>query len=379
MLDTTVTPEMEAALQADLEYVSDTEPGIRRQGRGRGFFYTASDGKTVRDGTTLDRIRMLAIPPAWTDVWISINPNGHVQATGRDARGRKQYRYHNRWAEARGQTKYDRLVDVAHMLPALRAQIENDLARPSPSKARVLATVVHLLESTLIRIGNREYAATNDSYGLTTLRDEHVQVTGTRLLFEFRGKSGKTWQLGIKDRRIARTVRLCQELPGQHLFQYVEAGERYAITSTEVNAYLREATRHDISAKDIRTWAGTVLAATTLAQADPPQNASHAKKIITAAIKQVAARLGNTPAVARKAYVHPEVLEAYLDGQLPAAFILPKRKNDWLRPDERAVLSILELRSSSVSGQPSRSRKVGRKKVGGDRARRALVGRRADR
>lgn len=337
-------PASVAAEQADLVYLSDDEPGIRRRGSGRGFYYVAPDGKTVRDAPTLDRIRALAIPPAWTDVWIATDPRGHLQATGRDQKGRKQYRYHARWSEARGETKYERLAEIARLLPALRARVEADMGRPAPSRPRVLATVVRMLEATLVRIGNEKYAAANDSYGLTTLRDEHVEISGVELRLEFRGKSGKTWSLSMKDRRIARTVRTCQELPGQHLFQYVERGERFAITSTEVNAYIREAAGAEVSAKDIRTWAGTVLAAVALAAAEPPANKSHAKKVIAAAVKHVAARLGNTPAVARKSYIHPAVLDAYADGRIAAAFS-GAAADPYLLPEERAVLALLEERS----------------------------------
>lgn len=331
-----------AAADADLVYVTDDEPGIRRKGSGRGFSYVAPDGHTIRDEATLARIRALAIPPAYTDVWISPEPRGHLQATGRDQKGRKQYRYHPRWAEARGETKYERLAAIARQLPRLRARVEADLARPAPSKLRVLATVVRMLETTLVRIGNRKYVDANDSYGLTTLRDEHVEITGVELKLEFKGKSGKTWSLSFKDRRIARTVRTCQELPGQHLFQYVEAGERCAITSTDVNAYIREAIGCEASAKDIRTWAGTVLAAEALAAAGPAVSTSHAKKVVVAAVKTVAARLGNTSAVARKSYVHPAVLGAYSDGRLAEAFASAQAGDARLAPEERAVLALLD-------------------------------------
>ena len=331
-----------AAAQADLVYVTDDEPGIRRRGSGRGFYYVAADGRPIRDEPSLARIRSLAIPPAWTDVWISPDPRGHLQATGRDQRGRKQYRYHPRWAEARGETKFERLVAIARQLPRLREQVEADLARPLPSKPRVLATLVRMLETTLVRIGNEKYVDANDSYGLTTLRDEHVEITGVELKLEFRGKSGKTWSLSVKDRRIARTVRTCQELPGQQLFQYVEAGERCPITSTDVNTYIRQAIGSEASAKDIRTWAGTVIAATALAAAGPAESASHAKKVVVSAVRIVAARLGNTPAVARKSYIHPAVLEAYVDGRLGEAFADVRAGSIGLAPEERAVLALLD-------------------------------------
>jgi DNA topoisomerase I len=349
-IEAVASAEQVAAEQADLVYVTDEMPGIRRRGRGRGFSYVTQDGSIVRDEATLARIRWLAIPPAWSDVWISPDARGHLQATGRDAKGRKQYRYHARWAEVRGETKYERLAEIARLLPRIRARIEQDLAKPSPSRERVLATVVRLLETTLIRIGNTKYVAENGSFGLTTLRDEHVEVQGTELRFEFRGKSGKTWQLALRDRRIARTVRTCQELPGQHLFQYLDCGERVAITSTEVNAYLREASGSDISAKDIRTWAGTVLAAAALAAAEEPRNASHAKRLVSAAIRQVAARLGNTPAIARKSYVHPAVLDAFAAGLLADAFRAAHKGDERLNSEERAVLALLD-RASRGNGR----------------------------
>lgn len=346
------TPEKATALAADLVYVADDVPGIRRLGRGRGFHYVGPNGKTIRDEQMLARIRALAIPPAWTDVWITTEPRGHLQATGRDARGRKQYRYHAEWQAARGETKYERLSEIARLLPRLRERIEQDMKKPPPSRPRVMATVVNLLETTLIRIGNKEYAAANDSYGLTTLRDKHVQIDGDKVKLEFRGKSGKTWQLSLLDRRIARTVRMCQELPGQHLFQYVEDGERYAITSTEVNAYIREASNSEVTAKEIRTWAGTVLAAAELAAAEPPQNKSHAKRIVSAAVKRVAALLGNTPTVCRKSYVHPAVIEAYLEDRLAPAFSRRKAAGG-LRAEERAVLALLESSASQDRGRSS--------------------------
>lgn len=341
-VDVPVAPEAVTATAAGLRYVSDQAPGIRRKGSGRGFYYVDPAGHTIRDEETLERIRALAIPPAYTDVWISPDPQGHLQATARDSKGRKQYRYHKCWEVVRGESKYGHLIDVARLLPKLRRRIEADMKKPSPSRARVMATIVQLLETTLIRIGNREYAARNDSYGLTTLQDEHAEINGTELRLEFRGKSGKTWRLSLEDRRIAATVRTCQELPGQHLFQYVEDGEQHAITSADVNAYIREATASDLTAKEIRTWAGTVLTAIELAKADPPLNKSHAKKIVTSAIKRVSARLGNTPAVCRKSYVHPAVLDAYLAGDLPVAFAELGRDQAGLKAEERAVLRLLD-------------------------------------
>ena len=343
-----------AAAAVALDYVSDRDGGITRRRRGSGFSYHDTDGRPITDVDTLERIRMLAIPPAWTEVWICPTASGHIQATGRDAKGRKQYIYHARWQTLRGETKYDRLIEIARLLPVLRRRIEADLKRPAPSKPRVLATVVRLLETTLIRIGNPEYAKANESYGLTTLRDEHVDVEGARVRFEFKGKSGKAWQLSIADRRMANAVRACQELPGQHLFQYVSGGERYAVTSSDVNAYLREATGAELTAKDIRTWAGTVLMAAALVQADPPQSASHAKRVVSAAVKRVAAQLGNTPTVCRQSYVHPCVFEAYADGRLDAVF-RRARDGGGLAAEERAVLALIEACAGRAASPGTRA------------------------
>ena len=261
----TIIDPAEAAESAGLSYVSDEEPGIRRRKAGKGFTFIGPDGKVVRDPKTLARIRKLAIPPAYTDVWICPDPRGHIQATGRDAKGRKQYRYHPRWREVRDSTKFEHMIDFAKALPAIRSRIEEDMAKRGLPREKVLATVVHLLESTLIRVGNVDYAKQNKSYGLTTLRDRHVDVDGGKLRLQFKGKSGKTWSLQVKDRRIAKVVKACQDIPGQHLFQYLnEEGNRIPVTSTDVNAYLREISGREITAKDFRTWAGTVLAAMAL-------------------------------------------------------------------------------------------------------------------
>ncbi len=331
-----------AAAFAGLVYVSDDDPGIRRRRAGKGFFYLDAKGRKIADRTTLARIRALAIPPAWTDVWISPDPDGHLQATGRDAKGRKQYRYHAHFREARDGVKYDRLFDFAEGLPALRARIAQDMARRGLPREKVLATVVDLLEKTLIRIGNPDYARQNESYGLTTLLTDHVEVDGTALRFSFKGKSGKQWNLQVRDRRIARVVKACQELPGQNLFGYVdEDGETRAVTSADVNAYLREAAGRDISAKDVRTWAGTVAAAMELAAVDPPTSAAAAKKQQRAAIARVAAKLGNTVAVCRSCYVHPAVLDLHASGALAGAFERPAAAVDGLSPSEATVLALL--------------------------------------
>jgi DNA topoisomerase-1 len=309
------TDPVESAKLAGLRYVSEGGPGLRRRRAGRGFVYLDAEGRRLRDANTLHRIRSLVIPPAWTDVWICPSPHGHIQAVGRDARGRKQYRYHARWREVRDETKYTRMLAFARTLPRIRAQVERDLGRPRLSREKVLATVVRLLEATLISVGNEEYARTNGSFGLTTLRDRHVDVNGAEVRFSFRGKGGKEHTVGVRDRRLARIMRHLQDLPGQELFQYVdEQGERRSIDSADVNAYLHEITGDDFTAKDFRTWAGTVLAALALAEVRTFATAREAKRNIVRAIERVATRLGNTPAICRKCYVHPQVLHAYLDG-----------------------------------------------------------------
>jgi DNA topoisomerase-1 len=343
-----VDPE-EAARSAGLRYVSDEQPGISRQSRGEGWAYRKPDGTAVSDEAVLERIRKLAIPPAWTDVWICTSANGHLQATGRDARGRKQYRYHPRFREVREETKYEHMMAFARALPELRRAIAAHMALRGLPREKVLATVVHLLETTLIRVGNDDYARENRSYGLTTLRNRHVAVEGAQLRFEFKGKSGKTWRLQLKDRRVAKVVRACQELPGQRLFQYTdEDGTPREVTSSDVNAYLREISGRDITAKDFRTWAGTVMAALALQEVERVETQAALKRNVRAAIEQVAARLGNTPTICRKCYVHPEVLQAYAEGQLLLE-IRQKVQEDLdedgaLRPEEAAVLTLLQGR-----------------------------------
>ena len=303
----------------------------------------------MQDEATLERIRKLAIPPAWTGVWICARANGHLQATGRDARGRKQYRYHPQFREVRESTKYEHMLAFARALPAIRRRVADDMALRGLPREKVLATVVNLLETTLIRVGNDDYAKENKSYGLTTLRNPHVKVEGPQLRFQFKGKSGKTWRLQVKDRRIAKIVRACQELPGQRLFQYQDDGELREVTSADVNAYLKEITGRDITAKDFRTWAGTVMAALALQEFEAIDTQAAQKKNIRAAIETVAARLGNTPTICRKCYVHPEVLNAYVEGQL----LLEVRRQArealreelaQLKPEEAAVLAMLEAR-----------------------------------
>ena len=309
----------DTAESAGLAYVHDYDPGLSRVATGHGKFkFLDADGKMVRDPKTLDRIAKLVIPPAWTQVWICPDPRGHIQATGRDQRGRKQYRYHPDWRAVRDETKYGRMVDFGRALPKLRRQVDADLARHGLVRERVLAAVVRLLEVTLIRVGNDEYAKANKSFGLTTMQKRHVRVSGAGAVFEFRGKSGKVHRTGFQDRRLARLVRSCQELRGQRLFQFIdEAGEKRPVESADVNDYLHAAMGEDFTAKDFRTWAGTLAALEFLQGQDPPDSEAAAKRIVTACVKEVSGRLGNTPAVCRACYIHPAVPEAYARGALP--------------------------------------------------------------
>ena len=382
MLDPNATTEnvvdpRDAAETAGLLYVSDEEPGIRRRKSGKGFTYTKPDGKKVDDKATLDRIKSLAIPPAYTDVWICAKANGHIQATGRDAKGRKQYRYHPAFREVRESTKYEHMLEFAKGLPAIRKTIDEHMSLRGLPREKVLATVVHLLENTLIRVGNSDYVKQNKSYGLTTLRDPHVKVDGSELRFQFKGKSGKTWRLQVKDRRIARIVKACQDLPGQDLFQYLdENGEQQSITSADVNAYLKEITGSDITAKDFRTWAGTVLAALALAEFEEFDSDAKAKKNIRAAIEKVSSRLGNTPSICRKCYVHPEVFASYLDGGLLLDIkeeIETELREDLanLKPEEAAVLALLEQRLSREVEQQVEKKSAKKRRVSAGRKHKA--------
>ncbi len=333
----------QAARAASLRYVSDEAPGISRRRVGKGFSYRDPDGSLV-NATTLRRIRALAIPPAWTQVWICPFENGHIQATGRDEKGRKQYRYHARWRETRDAAKFGHMIEFAHALPRIRERVDQDLRRPGLPREKVLALVVRLLETTLIRVGNDDYAKQNGSYGLTTLRDRHVEVAGAELRFSFKGKGGKLWNLRLTDRRIARTLRQCQDMPGQELFQYVaEDGTRHGIDSGDVNDYLREITGTDVTAKDFRTWAATVMAALALVESGPCINEAAAKRNIRQAIAEVAQRLGNTPTICRKCYVHPAVLDCYLHGRMALEVQRDNGTEDatGLRPVEAAVLRFL--------------------------------------
>ena len=347
----------DAAESAGLRYVTDDVPGITRKRAGKGFSFRGPDGAPVRDRATLDRIRSLAVPPAYRDVWVCPHPEGHIQATGRDDKGRKQYRYHPRWREVRDATKYEHMLDFAQALPVIRARVDADMRRPGLPREKVLATVVRLLEQTLIRVGNDDYVEQNGSYGLTTLENRHVKVEGGELRFGFKGKSGKIWKLKLTDRRVARVVKACQDLPGQELFQYRDAdGAPRDVSSADVNDYLREVTGRDVTAKDFRTWAGTVLAALALREFERFDTQAAAKRNVRAAIERVSARLGNTPTVCRKCYVHPQVLDTYLSGSLVLEVVEEAQaalrdELGRLRPEEAAVLALLtKLRGTQSLG-----------------------------
>jgi DNA topoisomerase I len=341
-----------SAEEAGLRFVGDDEPGIARLRSGKTFRYKSSAGANVKDDRTLARIRSLVIPPAWTEVWICARANGHIQATGRDARGRKQYRYHPDWTRVRDEAKFDRLIAFGKALPKVRRTISRHMGERGLGRRKVLATVAHLLDTTLVRVGNREYARDNKSYGLTTLQDRHVTFSGSELRFQFRGKTGKEWKLKLGDRRVARIVRSCQELPGQHLFQYEDDdGVARQVSSADVNDYIRSIAGAEVTAKDFRTWAGTVLAAMALGEFEPAEAEAAAKRNIRKAIETVAARLGNTPAICRKCYVHPEVLAAYLDGKLAKLLQTApdkalKRAFAALPAEEAATLLLLHVRTS---------------------------------
>ena len=347
------TDPAHSAREAGLRYVSDAQPGIQRKKAGKGFRYVVSGVKPVRDRQTLQRIRSLAIPPAWKDVWICGDPRGHLQATGRDARGRKQSRYHPKWRAVRDETKYERMLLFGAALPAMRTRLEKDVAQRGLSRDKILATIVRLMERTLIRVGNEEYARENKSYGLTTMRVRHAQVNGSRILFRFRGKSGKLHSVGIEDRRLARIVRQCQDLPGHELFEYLdESGQPRKVDSSDVNDYLRTISGEDFTAKDFRTWAGTILASRSLRKFEEFTSGAQAKRNLVEAIKTVAQRLGNTPTVCRKCYIHPAVLESYLAGKLARPLrtkidettdrALRETEEEALRKEERAVMALLK-------------------------------------
>lgn len=339
----------EAAEAAGLVYVMDREPGYSRVKTGEDFIFLDPKGQPVTSVRLLNRFRKLVIPPAWTEVWICRRPNGHIQVTGRDKKGRKQYRYHPDWNELRSLTKFSRMVPFGQSLPAIRARVDEDLRRPRLSHEKVVALVVRLLEFTLIRVGNQEYARANASYGLTTLLDQHIDVQGSRMMFQFVGKRGKPFEIDLRDPRLARLVRRCQELPGQRLFQYPDENGQccQAITSGDVNTYLREAAGQEFSAKDFRTWGGTVLAATELYQRGPANDEKEADKQIVQVVKTVSGALNNTPAVSRKYYVHPGVLDAYRDASLFEVMGNTLRtakglEETGLAVEEQAVLDLLK-------------------------------------
>jgi DNA topoisomerase-1 len=346
----TPLPPVESAKVAGLRYVNDERtPGIRRIGTLRRFRYVDANGRTIGDREVLLRIKALVIPPAWKDVWICPDPLGHLQATGRDARGRKQYRYHQRWREVRDEVKYGRLISFAEALPRIRLRTDADLRKNGLPRAKVLAAVVQLLEKTLIRVGNEEYARENGSIGLTTMRVHHAKVRGTTVRFEFRGKSGIEHAVDLRDARLARIIKACRELPGYELFQYIDSdGKRQVIDSADVNAYLRETSGRDFTAKDFRTWIGTVLAAKALAQVPAFTSNADAKRKIASAVESVAKRLGNTKAVCRKCYIHPAILDAYMDGAtietVKARASRMTRGRGTLNAEEAAVVGIIERR-----------------------------------
>ncbi len=359
MSDRTEISKAEAA-SAGLTYVSDGVPGISRRRSGKGWSFYEPDGSLISDRTTRKRLLSLAVPPAWTDVWICPDPNGHIQVTARDGKGRKQYRYHSRYRDARDESKFRRIFQFSDVLPAIRERIESDSRKRSLNREKVLATAVHLLDTTLIRVGNEEYAKENRSFGLTTLRDEHVAIDGTQVTFSFRGKSGIDHALSVRDRRIARIIQQCRDLPGEELFQYVDAdGKQIAITSDDVNRYLELIAGIHVTAKDFRTWGGTMLAGQRLRELGPAETERTIAKNINAALDAVAERLGNTRTVCRQYYVHPALIEAYKGG-LTAGAPLPIESEEErrtgrvpaLRRDEVAVLQFLsEIETSKAISQ----------------------------
>ena len=345
------TPNEAVAEAAGLLYVHDDDPGLTRVRSEAGFDYLDAKGRPITDIRTLDRVRALAIPPAYADVWICRSARGHIQATGRDERGRKQYRYHELWSAARAQTKFARMAAFGRALPGLREQVDHDLQKRGLPREKVVATVVRLLETTLIRVGNDEYAKQNKSFGLTTMRSRHLQLHGAELKFEFKGKSGIAHKTAVHDRRLARVVRSIQELPGQRLFQYVDdEGARHAVESHDINDYLREATGEHFTAKDFRTWAGTLAAAKALSMHPAPRTEREAKKTVTLCVKATAGLLGNTPAVCRSAYIHPEVLRAFVDQRLPQA-VAEVDGADF----EAAGLKWLDARTEEVEAETGQS------------------------
>lgn len=343
-----IADPVEAAHAAGLRYFTDARPGIRRKRAGKNFSYVAPNGERVTDTATLARIKSLAIPPAWTDVWICPASNGHIQATGRDARGRKQYRYHPHWREVRDETKYTRMIAFAETLPIIRDTADRELSMHTLSREKVLATVVQLLDATAIRVGNEEYARDNKSFGLTTLRVRHVDVEGAQIHFHFRGKSGKLHVVDVHDRRLARAMLRLQDLPGQEVFQYMNGdGALHSVDSGDVNDYLRQITGENFTAKDFRTWHGTVRAAEALYAAGPSSSETEGKHHVVTAIEAAASHLGNTPSICRKSYVHPAVIDAYMDGSLIPTFDqvyeqVADNPLPGLHPEEVATLAVLQ-------------------------------------
>jgi DNA topoisomerase-1 len=343
------TDPVQSAKEAGLRYSSDARPGIRRIRCGKGFRYVGPDGSQMRDAETLARIKSLVIPPAWKEVWICPDPRGHMQATGRDAKGRKQTRYHPRWREIRDETKYERMLAFGAALSTIREQVKRDLALPDMPRRKVLATVVRLMETTFIRVGNEEYARENHSFGLTTLRNRHVSVDGYTVTFKFQGKSGVKHTIDLTDRRLARIIRRCQDIPGYELFQYEDREGHHSIDSADINDYLREISGQDFTAKDFRTWAGTVLTCAALLELEAFNSETQARKNIVEAINTVAARLGNTRSVCRKCYVHPAVLDCYLAGKMAKYFNKPNSlalAESLLDHEEYALMQMLHSHSA---------------------------------
>jgi DNA topoisomerase-1 len=372
MLDIEADLSVEVAVSAPppgLRYVSDAGRGVRRRRAGKGFVYFDAKGARIADPAVLRRIRALVIPPAWTHVWICPSPHGHIQATGRDAKGRKQCRYHADYREAREEAKFEHMVEFASALPAIRATVAEHMSLKGLPRRKVLATIVHLLEATLIRVGNDEYAKANQSFGLTTLRSDHIEVNGSEIRFAFAGKSGKKWTVAMRDRRVAKILRACQDLPGQELLQYFdEDRELRGVSSGDVNDYLREIAGYDVTAKDFRTWAGTVLMTRSLSEAGAAESERQAKKLMRGALVRVAAALGNTPTVCRKSYIHPSVTAAWLERRFKpeaATLDLPG-----MRPEEVAVLAMLRTLKDSPAAP---AEKTSSRRYGGDPANRPLA------
>lgn len=347
-----ITDPVEAAKAAHLRYATDDDLCIVRKHAGKGFTYVGADGKPIHDVKVLDRIKSLGIPPAWTEVRICANPNGHIQAVGRDAKGRKQYRYHPRWREIRDENKFNRMIAFGEALPQIRERVDKDLALPGLPREKVLALAIRLMELTLIRVGNEEYVKENKSFGLTTLRDRHVNVSGSTIQFHFRGKSGKDHSIHVVDRRLARLVKRCKDIPGQELFQYMDDHrQRQSISSADVNTYLRDISGQDFTAKDFRTWGGTVASVLAFQRLGPCDSETQVKKNIVQVVKDVANHLGNTPTICRKYYLHPALIDAYTDQSL---FDVIEQGTDdspyGLRPEEQVVMAVLRIRAAASAG-----------------------------